>query len=799
MPLRFFQKLRQRLYTVVCLSITVLATMPIQAQWKAMHEREFNGNHLHFSDPFNGFAVNLSGEILKTSDGGITWKLAKDFEYKYGFFDVFVIDPQRVIAVGEKYNGRHHQSIVVRTSDGGLTWTENVVNNRSQSSFLTSVFFIDNQKGWACGRDGYIYRSDDGGITWKEQATRADWLSAILELNDIFFLDSLKGFAVGHNVDPYLLATDDGGEHWYTWGHFLDGRLEAVYFADSLHGWAADSYGGVLNRTTNGGYYWEPIEIPDMISIQDVVFLDTLTGYVVGERYIFRDNLRYWENVILKSTDGGDTWEQDLLEDRQSLYSISFPTPFEGRVGGLGIMYSLSVEPELKSGARGRVYLDANADCVNETAEIGSFGRIVKAEPGGFLGYADHNGDYTLYTPPGEFSLSVVPRPNWENSCGQAEQNILVVDGADLHDEMNFPQRMLAGAMEMQVSIAAVGRARPRFPITYVVDYRYAGAVPFTGRLVVRDVEFSVFEDAEPQPEAINESEVMWHFENLEPGAAGQIRIFGSTSPRAAINTDACAEAIFETAEGTEIARDRFCQPVRNSFDPNDILVSPKGLGVKGLIFPEQQDLTYTVRFQNTGNDTAYTVVIRDTLGAFHDLSALELGAASHDYRVELSSDRIIAFIFENIMLPDSNVNEAGSHGFVKYTVGLQRNILPETVIANRASIYFDYNDPIITNTAQNLMSAHPVSVPYRPRTARAPDSIVLYPNPASEVLTITGRDATIYSMKLYNALGVAVRDIPLVNARSTQLDASNLSAGAYFIRVATNLGEEVVPFNISR
>jgi uncharacterized repeat protein (TIGR01451 family) len=55
------------------------------------------------------------------------------------------------------------------------------------------------------------------------------------------------------------------------------------------------------------------------------------------------------------------------------------------------------------------------------------------------------------------------------------------------------------------------------------------------------------------------------------------------------------------------------CFEVGSSYDPNDKAASPRGLGDDHYILPNEP-LNYTIRFQNTGNDTAFTVVIRDTL-----------------------------------------------------------------------------------------------------------------------------------------------------------------------------------------
>lgn len=142
------------------------------------------------------------------------------------------------------------------------------------------------------------------------------------------------------------------------------------------------------------------------------------------------------------------------------------------------------------------------------------------------------------------------------------------------------------------------------------------------------------------------------------------------------------------------------CQENIGSWDPNDIRVFPKGMGPDHLI-DRETELEYHIRFQNTGTDTAFQVQILDTLPLPQlDLSSLKIGSSSHPFTWELSSTGIISFRFEGIALPDSSTNEMASHGFVRFKIHPQVDILPGTTIANRAAIYFDFNEAVITNTA---------------------------------------------------------------------------------------------------
>tara|TARA_B100000508_G_scaffold137355_2_gene131763 strand:- start:59565 stop:63446 length:3882 start_codon:yes stop_codon:yes gene_type:complete len=148
---------------------------------------------------------------------------------------------------------------------------------------------------------------------------------------------------------------------------------------------------------------------------------------------------------------------------------------------------------------------------------------------------------------------------------------------------------------------------------------------------------------------------------------------------------------------------DIYCGIVTGSYDPNDKRGFPTGVTSQHHIQPNQQ-LQYVIRFQNTGTDTAFTVVIRDTLDTDLNIFTVNSGASSHDYTFKTYGPRVLEWTFDNIMLPDSTTDEPGSNGFVTFTVDQVPDLPNGTVINNQADIYFDFNAPIITNETDHLI-----------------------------------------------------------------------------------------------
>ncbi len=90
--------------------------------------------------------------------------------------------------------------------------------------------------------------------------------------------------------------------------------------------------------------------------------------------------------------------------------------------------------------------------------------------------------------------------------------------------------------------------------------------------------------------------------------------------------------------------------------------------------------------------------MVRDTLSAFLDAGTIRPGVQSSVQLATLGNG-IVEFRFDNILLPDSNVNLTGSQGFVHFQIEQQPDLPLETLIENEAAIYFDFNEPVITNT----------------------------------------------------------------------------------------------------
>lgn len=153
------------------------------------------------------------------------------------------------------------------------------------------------------------------------------------------------------------------------------------------------------------------------------------------------------------------------------------------------------------------------------------------------------------------------------------------------------------------------------------------------------------------------------------------------------------------------------CMQILDSYDPNDKQASPSGPSDTHMI-RKDDELEYTIRFQNTGTDVAYTVVIEDELHENLDVATLRMGASSHPNTWKISGEGKpkITWTFHNINLPDSSTNEKGSHGFVSFRIRQKEDNPIGASIANQAFIFFDFNSPIATNVVYHTVGELPLA-----------------------------------------------------------------------------------------
>ncbi|MFM2387981.1 MAG: hypothetical protein RL660_2738 [Bacteroidota bacterium] len=254
------------------------------------------------------------------------------------------------------------------------------------------------------------------------------------------------------------------------------------------------------------------------------------------------------------------------------------------------------------------------------------------------------------------------------------------------------------------------------------------------------------------------------------------------TDTNAPLNAPVCIDAAC-TFAGLDLDNSNnttnICGTVVNSYDPNIKQVSPIY-----EFYDKTNWLTYTIHFQNTGNDTAFNINIIDTLDNKLDLSTFTFLGSSHNCNARVMNNPNQAiFEFRNINLLDSFHNEPLSHGLLQYKIKPKSSIVINDNIKNSAAIYFDYNQPIITNTTTNKFSDPLFIKPL------ALGRIMVWPNPFANTLNMRF-DEPNYTLEVYNIAGIKVFSAK-VNSTDYVIHTASWPAGIYACRCINPKGQE--------
>ena len=214
----------------------------------------------------------------------------------------------------------------------------------------------------------------------------------------------------------------------------------------------------------------------------------------------------------------------------------------------------------------------------------------------------------------------------------------------------------------------------------------------------------------------------------------------------------------------------------------------PKGAG-DSLLVAANADMIYHLKFQNTGQDTAIRVVIRDTISPNLDPTTIRPGASSHDYDFEVYAGGILKFTFEDILLPGSSTDEAGSHIYVKYRISQQPNNQVGTPLGNGTAITFEFNEPELLTDSINYVGGLDFLVSTDHIFHPELDAINVYPNPFSEAAIFELATTETFGQLQFTLYDVTGREVKRINFSGNrfELQRTDLTNGMYIYRIESN------------
>ena len=489
-----------------------------------------------------------------------------------------------------------------------------------------------------------------------------------------------------------------------------DGDLDVFVASqgDSIIGWCENLGGGIFGprqTISNQHNYLDFVDTADIDLDGDI---DAIVISIIDNKLVWYENL------------GGGIFGP------QQLISINSNTGRRASIGDtdndgdLDIVYASTGNDQVllyqnytvnNYTLKGKVFFDNNQNAVIDTNEQGLPFIQTHLQSLVIANFSANNGDYFFGVTDTTLSYTIgyITDTLWNLTTDSTTYNRSVSLANPIIDSLNFgfyPDTILT------IIHPDLTGAFPRCNniINYWANIHNYGTTKPNGVIHIQLDDSISYISSSIIPDSINGQNIYWHYDSLFYHSNELIDLQVQMPPFTSMgDTLKSYITVHELDGGNNIIytnTDSLEQVSVCAYDPNDKKVLPKGVGVEGFVQPNL-NMEYLIRFQNTGNDTAINIVIKDTLDTNLDWSSLKPVSSSHNVQISIDQNGQVTFTFNNIMLPDSGVDFLASQGYVKYTVEQIPNLLPNTEIYNTANIYFDNNPAIVTNTVLNTIECY--------------------------------------------------------------------------------------------
>ena len=639
-----------------------------------------------------------------------------------------------------------------------------------------------------------------------------DWTLQVTAPIDSFifweYLGNTMVYCAVQDGNPVKFSNDDGAT-WQTNGSLPVGSSQLFAYNNQLY--LHTFLSNKLLTSNDFGGTWT--EVGNDVFAADPYIYNSLVHQ--GKMYAFTG-----QNNMLISTDGGLSWTvRSLLPINPQQNSLSGSIAFDGKLvlqpfnPGLGtlfmtqddgvtwqpIMAGLTAVPRGNLASTGTNLFDLDEYSIPWRRDNFS---VTVSQYSGFV-YRDlsFNGQYDSGEPPLANTILHLTNTNLNtttnsggtfNMFAEAQNDILTAVSPGPYCTFNPPNYAINASntqldfglncppviTDLAISLVNTPPFRPGFDTDIFLTARNLGNDAANGTVSLTLDPTVQFVSATP-PATPSGNTLTWSFSAFQSLDQMNFVVRVNTPANTLLGTTLCNTAEITPGGATDQNpvdnTTSLCRAVIGSYDPNDKQVDktaypPTNPG-------SEPPLIYTVRFQNTGTYLASLVVIKDALSPNLDPATLQVLAASHPFTWSLHGNGIVEFRFDGINLPDMVSDEPGSHGFVQFSVKPKAGLPLGEMTQNTAYIYFDFNQPIITNTVTStVVSTHePVLVV----------QLSAMPNPAHETVRILfpkQEQPGILNLHLYDLSGQLMQVVRM-EGNEARFDVRGLANGIYQVR----------------
>lgn len=424
----------------------------------------------------------------------------------------------------------------------------------------------------------------------------------------------------------------------------------------------------------------------------------------------------------------------------------------------------------------GSSYYDANGNSLFDAGEITCPVNLT-LNNGSSTSQTLINGDYVIGVGTGTFTTALINPPVYYTINPTGYTSTFQTLSSQVDSNRNFAFQPIPNQSDLVIDLVT-GFFRPGFNGFAFVTLNNIGTTSQTGNidLLFNHPDISI-NSINPLAASVNGNSAVMSY-SLLPGESISFLISYYVSVTAQLGANFVSSVAAINANDLTPGNNsiQLNSTITGSYDPNIKVVSNTNIFQSFIANGEY--LEYTVFFQNTGNDTAFTVLIIDTLSTLLDMSTLQIISNSHPMVVN-NYDGVLWFRFNNILLPDSNTNEPASHGYVKYKIKPISTMNIGDQILNTAYIYFDFNAPIITNTTSTaLTTLSSISAASKAKTLH------IFPNPASNEIIQVWAEEKIQHVALFDLSGRLLVSEPGKGSDVFKFNAEVLAKGSYLMRI---------------
>lgn len=284
----------------------------------------------------------------------------------------------------------------------------------------------------------------------------------------------------------------------------------------------------------------------------------------------------------------------------------------------------------------------------------------------------------------------------------------------------------------------------------------------------------------------LNSNGFTLNYTNLQPleSRTFYVKMSVPTIPTVQIGAFLTSSASINTPNNDILQSNNFSElrkAIIAAYDPNEKHENHGPTIVKDD-FTSADYLTYTIHFQNTGTANTSTIRVEDFLDAKLDPASIRMISSSHNYVLSMQNNHLV-WKFDPIYLTPMSVDEPNSQGYITFKVKPFPGYQVGDIIPNTASIYFDTNPAIVTNTFQTEFIAALSNESFSLR------DIVIYPNPSNDFINIqVGQyEDKIESIEITDILGKIVFQSHFEN----KINITNFNQGVYFMTLITKEKEK--------